>query len=230
MTTPHRLVALVPMRHSSERVPGKNYRPFGDGRPLFHHVVDVLLSCPLIDKVVIDTDSPTIKEQCAAKYPDIIVIDRPQHLLGGMTPMNDVLLHDVSQVPSEFYLQTHSTNPLLRKDTLQRAVETFFKNYPIHDSLFAVTRVQTRFWDSLARAVNHNPNILIRTQDLPPLFEENSCLYLFEGRTLKERHNRIGYRPYLFEIERLEALDIDEEIDFLVTEMVFKQTRGSARA
>lgn len=228
MTSKHRLVALMPMRHSSERVPGKNYRPFGDGRPLFHHMVDVMSACPAIEKIVIDTDSPTIKEQCAQKYPDVIVIDRPEHLLGGMTPMNDVLLHDVATVPSEFYLQTHSTNPLLTVETLQKAVETFFANYPIYDSLFSVTRMQTRYWDSLARALNHNPNILIRTQDLPPWFEENSCIYMFESKTLTGRHNRIGDRPYLFEIERLEAQDIDEEIDFLVAEMIYKQTRGIA--
>lgn len=142
-----------------------------------------------------------------------------------MTPMNDVLLHDVAEVPSEFYLQTHSTNPLLTAATLNRAVEKFFENYPIYDSLFSVTRVQTRFWDSLGRAINHNPNILLRTQDLPPYYEENSCIYLFEADTLKERHNRIGQRPYLFEIDALEAQDIDEEINFLVADMIYKQTR-----
>ncbi|MFD0987447.1 acylneuraminate cytidylyltransferase family protein [Methyloligella solikamskensis] len=222
----HQLVALMPMRHSSERVPGKNYRPFGDGRPLFHHMVDVMQACPQIDQIVIDTDSPDIAAQCAEKYPDVVILDRPEHLLGGMTPMNDVLLHDISEVESEFYLQTHSTNPLMTVETLNKAIETFFANYPIYDSLFSVTRVQTRFWDSLARAINHNPNILIRTQDLPPFYEENSCVYIFEGKCMRERHNRIGLRPYLFEMERLEAQDIDEEIDFRIADLIFKQTRG----
>lgn len=229
MTQKYRLVALMPMRHSSERVPGKNYRPFGDERPLFHHMVDVMLSCPTIEKVIIDTDSPTIKEQCAEKYPQVIVIDRPEHLLGGMTPMNDVLLHDVKQVPSEFYLQTHSTNPLVSLATMQKGIDTFFENYPVYDSLFSVTRMQTRFWDGLARALNHNPNILIRTQDLPAWYEENSCFYIFPEDTLVKGHNRIGDRPFLFEIERLEAQDIDEEIDFLVAEMIYKQTHGLAK-
>ena len=226
MSSRHRLVALMPMRHSSERVPGKNYRPFGDGRPLFHHMVDVMLSCPQIDKIVIDTDSELIKEQCTEQFPDVVVLDRPQHLLGGMTPMNDVLLHDISEVPSEFYLQTHSTNPLLTKETMQKAVDAFFENYPIYDSLFSVTRLQTRLWDSLARAVNHNPNILLRTQDLPPIYEENSCIFIFSGDLMKERHSRIGNRPFMFEMDRLEAQDIDEEIDFRVADLIFKQTRG----
>ena len=226
MSSRHRLVALMPMRHSSERVPGKNYRPFGDGRPLFHHMVDVMLSCPQIDKIVIDTGSELIKEQCTEQFPDVVVLDRPQHLLVGMTPMNDVLLHDISEVPSEFYLQTHSTNPLLTKETMQKAVDAFFENYPIYDSLFSVTRLQTRLWDSLARAVNHNPNILLRTQDLPPIYEENSCIFIFPGDLMKERHSRIGNRPFMFEMDRLEAQDIDEEIDFRVADLIFKQTRG----
>jgi len=226
MSSKHRLVALMPMRHSSERVPGKNYRPFGDGRPLYHHMLEVMSACPEIEKIVINTDSDLIKEECASCFPQVIVLDRPEHLLGGMTPMNDVLLHDISEVESEFYLQTHSTNPLLAKDTMQRAVDTFFDHYPIYDSLFSVTRVQARYWDGLARAVNHNPNILLRTQDLPPFYEENSCIYIFSGMSLRERHSRIGNRPYMFEIDRLEAQDIDEEIDFRIADLIFKQTRG----
>jgi|SRR5215831_7692214 len=221
----HKLVALMPMRHSSERVKGKNYRPFGDDRPLFHHMTDVLLQCPVIEKIVIDTDSPIVKSQCAEKYPQVQIIDRPKHLQGGMTPMNDVLLHDVRQVSSQFYLQTHSTNPLLTAGTLMKAIDTFFKSYPVYDSMFSVTRMQTRYWDGLARAINHNPNILLRTQDLPPVYEENSCFYLFERETIVARHNRIGYRPYMFELDRREAYDIDEEIDFRIAELVFRETR-----
>lgn len=220
-----KIVALMPMRHSSERVPGKNYRPFGDGKPLFHHMVDVMLACPLVEKIVIDTDSPDIKQQCAEKYPQVIVLDRPEHLRDGATPMNDVLLRDIQEVPSRFYMQTHSTNPLLRPETLGKAVERFFENYPVYDSLFSVTRQQTRYWDPLGRAINHNPNILLRTQDLPPVYEENSCIYIFEGETLIQKHNRIGNRPFLFEIEPVEAQDIDEEIDFQIADLIYKQTR-----
>lgn len=217
----HKLVALMPMRHSSERVKGKNYRPFGDGQPLFQHMLDVLVTTGGIDKVVINTDSPIVMEICARDYPQVQLIDRPAHLRDGATPMNAILLHDISQVESDFYLQTHSTNPLLSGDTLQRAVDTFFANYPVHDTLFSVTRLQTRLWDPLVRAVNHNPAILLRTQDLPPIYEENSCIYIFAKDTLLQRHNRIGLRPYMFEIDPFEAVDIDEEINFRVAEAIY---------
>ena len=73
--------------------------------------------------------------------------------------------------------------------------------YPAYDSLFGVTRLQTRLWDQLARPINHNPAILLRTQDLPPVYEENSCIYLFTRQTLELRRNRLGERPFMFEIE-----------------------------
>ena len=50
---PADVVAFVPMRHFSRRVPGKNYRPLG-GRPLYHHVVEHLLACEYVREVVED--------------------------------------------------------------------------------------------------------------------------------------------------------------------------------
>ncbi len=218
------IAAIVPMRHSSERVPGKNYRPFA-GKPLYHHIVNTLLECPQITTVVIDTDSPFILEDAARHFPTVTLLERPEHLRAGEIPMNDVLLNTIRQVPADFYLQTHSTNPLLSAASVQRGIQTFLEHYPIYDSLFTVTRLQTRLWDQLGRAVNHNPNILLRTQDLPPVYEENSCLYLFTREILERKHNRIGDRPFLLEIPALEAQDIDEELDFQVAEFLFQQTR-----
>lgn len=217
----YKLTAIIPMRHSSERVPGKNYRDFA-GKPLFHYVVNAMLECPLVDKVVIDTDSPIIIEQCAKDFPDVLVLERPEHLRDGSIPMNDVLLNTINQVPSEFYLQTHSTNPILSSKTITEGIEKFFALYPMYDSLFSVTRKQVRYWDPLARPINHNPNILLRTQDLPPIYEENSCMYLFTKAILERKHNRIGDRPYLFEMAEVEAQDIDVELNFIMAELLYK--------
>ncbi len=220
---PQTIVALVPMRHHSERVPGKNYRPLA-GKPLFHHILDTLLQCPEISRVAVDTDSPNIMDDLRACYPQVAILERPEHLRADATPMNEVLLHDTAQIPADLYLQTHSTNPLLRAQTISRAIRTLVDQYPAYDSLFSVTRIQTRLWDQLGRPVNHNPAILLRTQDLPPIYEENSCIYLFTRQTLEQRRNRLGDRPCLFEIPAAEAWDIDEELDFAITDLIL--TKG----
>jgi CMP-N-acetylneuraminic acid synthetase len=217
-----RIAALVPMRHDSQRVPGKNYRMLA-GRPLYSYILETLLACPEISTVVVDTDSPVIQKGVRQHYPTVQVLDRPEHLRSGEVPMNEVLLHDTSLVEAEFYLQTHSTNPLLRHETISRAIQAITSQYPTFDSLFSVTRLQTRLWDALGRAVNHNPAILLRTQDLPPIYEENSCLYIFTRQTLLQRRNRLGERPLMFEIDSAEAWDIDEEIDFLITDLLISQ-------
>ena len=121
-----KIAALVPMRHSSERVPGKNYRDFA-GKPLYHRVIESLLACDLIGEVAIDTDSPIILEDAAKHFPTVTLLERPEHLRAGEIPMNDVILNSISQLDSDFILQTHSTNPLLKPETVQEAVEIFLK-------------------------------------------------------------------------------------------------------
>jgi CMP-N-acetylneuraminic acid synthetase len=214
MTT---ITALVPMRHHSERVPGKNYRPMA-GKPLYYHILEALLACPEITRVVVDTDSPQILEGIAAQYPGVTAIERPEHLRADTIPMNEILLHDTALFPSDLYLQTHSTNPLLRSETVSRAIQALSAGYPAYDSLFGVTRVQTRLWDGLTRPINHNPAILLRTQDLPPIYMENSCIYVFTRALLETRRNRLGERPLMFEIDPAEAWDIDDELDFGIVE------------
>lgn len=210
------------MRHSSERVPGKNYRLLA-GRPLYAHIIDTLLSVPEVSKVVVDTDSPVIMDGLRRDYPEVVILERPEHLRAGTVPMNEILLHDTAQVPADLYLQTHSTNPLLKAATLSAAVQTLKAQYPTYDSLFGVTRLQVRLWDELARPINHNPAILLRTQDLPPTFMENSCVYLFTRELLEQRRNRLGTRPYMFEIDPAEAWDIDEESTFHVVEILMRE-------
>jgi len=217
-----KVVALVPMRHTSERVPGKNYRSFA-GKPLYHYIINSLLDCPLVSMIVINTDSPLICDDINGQFPAVKLINRPEYLRAGTTPMNDVLLHDVGQVDGDFFLQTHSTNPLLRTETITSAIRHFFNNYPHFDSLFSVTRLQVRLWDSLSRAINHDPAILARTQDLDPIYEENSCLYLFSRQGLQATQNRIGAKPLMFEIDPLEARDIDEELDFKLSEILYQE-------
>jgi CMP-N-acetylneuraminic acid synthetase len=213
-----RVAAIVPMRHSSERVPGKNYRLLG-GRPLYHHVVAMLLRVPEIDQVVIDTDSPLIIDDAAAHFPDVQVLLRPEHLRAGEIPMNDVLLNTVAQLDADQFLQTHSTNPFLRADSVSAALRALWASDD-RDSLFTVTRIQARLWGPGAEPLNHDPSVLLRTQDLTPVFLENSCAYVFTRELLERRGNRIGERPLMFEIDPFEAIDIDEERDFALAEQL----------
>jgi len=217
------LKALLPMKGTSERVPNKNMRDF-DGFPLYHAVMKSLLDSKYIDKVVINTDSEVIARDAKDNFGDnVIIINRPLEIQGGDVSMNIIIDYDLHQIDAKYFLQTHSTNPLLKSETIDKAIEAYFENLDNNDSLFGVTKVQTRFYDKDAKPINHNPQELLRTQDLEPLYEENSNFYIFSKESFENSGNkRIGLKPQIFEVNKLEAIDIDEPEDFILAELLYK--------
>jgi CMP-N-acetylneuraminic acid synthetase len=219
------VIALVPMRHHSQRVPRKNYRLIA-GKPLFHYIIENLEQVSEVSRIVVDTDSPEIMAGLAAHFPEVKIIERPEALRSDSLSMNEILLNDVKQLEGEYYLQTHSTNPLVTPVTISNAIQAYFKNLAVFDSLFAVTRLQVRIWDQNGKPLNHDPQELLQTQDLPPVFEENSCFYIFSKSKMLKTHNRLGENPMMFEIPREEAWDIDEEVDFQIVELFLKNRKA----
>lgn len=213
-------VALLPMKAHSARVSGKNFRPFA-GKPLFRWILDTLLSLDAIDAVVINTDARDILAQNGLVDTDRVIIrDRRPEICGDFVSMNLVLADDVAHVEADTYLMTHTTNPLLRPATIQGALSAYREAFAAgtHDSLFTVNRFQTRFYRADASPVNHDPSVLIRTQDLEPWFEENSNLYIFNRASFAATNARIGQRPLLFETPRIESADIDDQEGWEIAE------------
>lgn len=216
-----KLKALLPMKGHSERVKNKNMRDFG-GAPLYHAIMKSLLASKYIEAVVINTDSEIIAKDAKEIFGEkVIIIDRPKEIQGDYVSMNNIISYDLSKLDGEHFLQTHSTNPLLRSETIDKAIEKYFDGLENFDSVFGVTKVQTRFYDKDAKPINHNPNELLRTQDLEPMYEENSNFYIFSKEAFKDADNkRIGLKPKIFEVNKLEAIDIDEPEDFKLAELL----------
>ncbi len=214
--TSERIVALLPMKAHSSRVSGKNFRDFC-GKPLFRWMLDTLLEIEEIDLIVINTDAREILQQ--NKLIDsnkILIRDRPSEICGDFVSMNKIIADDIGNISADIYLMTHTTNPLLSKDTISKAINAY-KIAIVNgssDSLFSVDRIQTRFYKRDGTPVNHDPNNLIRTQDLEPWYEENSNLYIFNQKSFAKTHARIGEKPHLFVTPKYESIDIDEPEDW----------------
>ncbi len=214
------IAALLPLKAHSERVPGKNFRPL-NGKPLFRWVLDTLLSIPRIERVVINTDArELLLANGLVENQRTLVRDRKPELCGDFVSMNRIIEDDLAAVPAEVYLMTHVTNPLLSQATLEQAISRYLEASAdgSADSMFSVTRYQSRFYDADQQAVNHDPRELIRTQDLPPLYEENSNFYLFTAASFQATGARIGRRPLMFETPALESVDIDDSQDWRLAE------------
>jgi CMP-N-acetylneuraminic acid synthetase len=209
-----RVVALLPMKANSERVKGKNFRLLA-GKPLFQWILDALLANAEIDQVVINTDAKNILlENGLLESNRVVIRERKPELCGDLVSMNLILADDIAAVPADTYLMTHTTNPLISSDTIGQALDIYHEKLASYDSLFSVNKVQTRFYRTDMSPVNHDPDDLIRTQDLEPWFEENSCIFIFNSESFVQTNARIGKSPQMFITPALESVDIDEPEDW----------------
>ena len=218
-----KVTLILPMKGNSERVPNKNLKLF-NGKPLFHAIIDELIASKYINNVIINTDSDLIAESAINTYGDFISIHkRPKNIQGDFVSMNKIIEYDLDNSDSDIYIQAHSTSPLIAIRSLDAAIEKMISKPADFDSIFSVTKIQTRFYDKNGNPINHDPNELLRTQDLEPLFEENSGFYIFTKESFKNADNkRIGLRPLMFEIDKIESIDIDEPSDFVIAEALHK--------
>lgn len=215
-----KIVALLPMKANSERVKGKNFRPLA-GKPLFQWMLDALLSVDEISCIVINTDAKNILlENGLVESERVIIRERKPELCGDFVSMNLILADDIEAVEADAYLMTHTTNPLISGNTIRDAIQKYESGLAENDSLFSVNKIQTRFYRENMSPVNHNPDELIRTQDLEPWFEENSCIYIFNRESFSKTNARIGEAPQLFVTPPLESIDIDEPEDWIMAEAV----------
>jgi len=221
-------IALLPLKAHSARVSGKNFRNFA-GKPLFRWILDTLLEVKEIDRIVINTDArDLLAERGLFETDRILIRDRKPEICGDFVSMNLVIADDLENVQADAYVMTHTTNPLLSAENIRAAIASYRAGVAsgAHDSLFTVNKFQTRFYRADGSPVNHDPNNLIRTQDLEPWFEENSNLYIFSRDSFAATQARIGKKPILFETPRAESADIDDQDGWDIAETLAKAGRG----
>ncbi|OGS37165.1 MAG: hypothetical protein A2293_13070 [Elusimicrobia bacterium RIFOXYB2_FULL_49_7] len=220
--TEKKVSALVPMKAHSERVPSKNTRLLG-GVPLFYHVLRSLESAANIREILVDTDSDMIKELLAEDFPQVIIINRPPELLGTKVPMTPIITHDLQFAGSKYFMQTHVTSPFIKPATFDAAVNAYFAGLGEgFDSVLGVNRYQTRFYGHDGKPINHNPDIMVPSQDMPYIYEDNSSFYVNSVENFKKYNNRVGRNPRFLELPKLEAADIDNEEDFAFCEALYE--------
>lgn len=216
------------MKAHSARVKAKNFRNIA-GKPLFRWILEAMLDVDRIDQIVINTDARDILAEAGLTedvWGDRVLIrDRKPELCGDFVSMNLVLEDDIQHVASDHYFMTHTTNPLLTSQTIETMLDEYLRNYRdgSADSLFTVNRLQTRFYRSDGSPINHDPDNLIRTQDLDPYLEENSVGYFFTRESFAETSARIGKKPAMYATPRLESVDIDEPSDWFIAESLLRR-------
>lgn len=210
-----KIVAVVPMKLNNERLPHKNTKEFDNGKPLCYYILDTLLKVKGIDEIYVYCSNPKIKDYIptAIKY-----LKRNENLDTSQTKMNEVLKCFAEDVDADIYLMTHATAPFVSPESIQEALdEVKSENY---DSALAVQKVQEFLWKD-GKPFNYDLSNIPRTQDLPVIYSETSGFYIYRKEIILKHNRRIGFKPYLKEVSKIESIDIDEYDDFQIANSIF---------
>lgn len=225
------IVFFLPTRKGSERVLQKNTRDFaGISGGILHLKLQQLLDLDLPYPIVVSTnDEATIAVAASFNSPRIHIIERPDYLCQSATNITDFINYIPTIIPQGHVFWVHATAPFVTAETYLRALELYKNLPPQYDSLFSVNKIQQFLWDpETNRCINHDRSVLKwpRTQDLKPLFEINHAFYINSIANYKTYEDRIGNAPYYFELNKLEAFDIDWDDDFKVAEHIYRSLHG----
>lgn len=205
-----RVVAFVPIKLTSQRLPGKMLLPLGGQKKLCQHIFDTLLEVKKrmanIDVYCFCSD-PAIQRLLPA---GVRFLRRSEALDTSETKGLSIYKAFVRAVPADVYLLAHATSPFVKAASIELGLRKVLEDG--YDSAFAVAKIQTFCWFR-NQPLNYSPDNVIRTQEIEPVIYETSAFYIFTPATMA-LGRRVGRRPFLVETDRLEAIDVDEQADY----------------
>ena len=219
---------FLPCRKGSERVPAKNTRNFaGIEGGLIQIKLLQLLQSNKLDAICLSTNDPEVMD-IAAKISDsrINILMRPDQLASSQTSTDDLIKYVPELIDSGTVVWTHVTSPFMDGEAYDQIIEAYQKALVSgYDSLATVSRIQTFLWNKEG-PVNYDRNKekWPRTQTLSPLWELNSGAFVADISIYKEMDDRIGAKPFLFEVDDQQGFDIDWEHDFYLAEKIWESS------
>lgn len=208
-------VAFVPIKLNSERLPLKNIKPFTNGKPLISYILHTLQNVPGIDDIFVYCSSEEIKEYLPE---GIKFLKRDPYYDLSSTPFNEVLFSFAELVPADVYILTHATAPFMTSSSISRGLQAVTEKG--YDSALAVTKLQEFLWKD-GKPFNYALSNIPRTQDLEPIYTETCGLYIYQRSLMMDSKRRIGDHPYLLEVSKIEACDINDSDDFLIADAIY---------
>lgn len=202
-----KVVAFVPIKLNSQRLPHKNILPIA-GHPLCWHVVNTLLSTDGIDETYVYCSDEAVKDYIPEKA---IFLKRDARLDGDMVKGFEIYEAFINQVDADIYILAHTTSPFIKNETISNALNNILNEG--YDSAFSAQRIQTFAWYK-GNPINYNINDVPRTQDMEPIYVETSAFFMFEKDIFTKHNRRIGFNPYIQEVDSVESVDIDTKEDY----------------
>ena len=220
---------FLPTRKGSQRVKDKNTRPFADIEGgILELKLTQLLDSKTIDTIMLSTNDE--KSIAVAEKVDktgrIVIDNRPESLCLDTTKLGDLISYVPTLTKNQYIIWGHTTTPFVTGADYDTAIEAFFEKLIYgYDSLISVMPLQNFLLTAEGKVFNYNTesNKWPRTQDLPKLYEVNHAMFITNRQVYEQAGDRIGTKPFLYEMPKLKSFDIDWEDDFLIAEALYEK-------
>ena len=211
-----RVVSFIPVKMNSKRIPQKNIKKFFDGTPLMHFIQKVCLNVPSIDETYVYCSDPSVEDYT---IPGVQFLLRPAYLDGDNINGNDLIREFMSTVDADIYVNANTTSPFAKWETIEECIQKVKSGQ--YDSAFCVEPIRTFLWKD-DTPLNFDPDHFPRTQDLPNIYGETSIAYVFTKDSFLKNGRRLGRKPYVKEVGKIEAIDIDYLEDFTIADAIYR--------
>jgi len=209
-------VAYIPIKLVNERLPGKNLKSFDNGEPLLTYILKTALCVNEFCAVYVYCSS----EEIMSYLPEgVKFLKRPSFLDSSSTTFNDILSEFTKTIDADIYALLHATAPFITVETISKAIQAVQKGN--NDSAMTVQKYNAFLWIN-GKPLNYDTKIIPRTQDMEPFYIETTGMYIFT-KELTKQSRRVGDNPLLIEVSPIEAIDIDEPIDFEIANSIFNR-------
>lgn len=222
-----RILAVIPARGGSKRLPGKNILPCA-GKPLVAHTLEQVQQARLIDRTIVSTENSAIAA-VAQRY-GVEVIWRPAELASDTATTLAVLRHALNEVERQGWspdlvILLQCTSPVRRPEDIDHAIQTLLAQDA--DSLFSACVSHACIWQEDAgglRAVTYEPANRQREQDWPRQLRENGSIFVMKPWVLREMTgNFLGGKIAVYEMDVWSSFQIDAPEDLELCEWILQR-------
>lgn len=204
-------IAIMPIKLNNERCPGKNTRMLGT-KPLLQWELDSLKATGLCNSINVFCSS----EDVIPFLPEGVgFVKRPNFLDLPTSNFTQIFSLFMEEHPADIYIYAHATAPFITVETMKQCIEAVQSGE--YDSAFCAVKLQDYLWQN-GEPLNFDATNLPRTQDLNPIYQETSGVYVFTREVFENYKRRIGEMPFIKEVTFKEAVDIDNPEDFDLAE------------
>lgn len=206
-----KIVSFIPIKLNNQRLPGKNTMLLND-RPMCDYIFETISNVDLIDEKFIYCSDKAIEPYIAPyKEAGLKFLQRDSYLDGFQIKGLEIIDRFVKDVDADIYVLTHVTQPFTKSESIRNALEKVISGE--YDSAFSAVVLKDYMWMN-GKPFNYDMKNIIRTQDLEPIYMETGAFFIFRKEVFTELGQRIGNKPYIYEIDQFEAVDVDTAEDF----------------